>query len=246
MSDTIPTLINQRWTLNLPEQRAQRPGWGHWEQDVLAWLWGLIRPGDVVWDVGAEEGDLSALYASWGAKLVLVEPSPPFWPLIRQTFVANGLEDSVVGCFPGFAADFTAVNPDRINYDASIADDGWPVISRGVGISEFGFRHTNEQTDETATVRLDDLHADGMPAPDLITMDIEGAEYRAILGAERLLAEVKPIVFVSVHPEFMRDRYGDTPDDLLTHMEIHGYEGFRIAFDHEFHHLFKPRVGWHG
>lgn len=240
MSEMIETRINKRWNLLLPELRAQRPGWDHWEQDVLAWLWGFIRPGDVVWDVGAEEGDLSALYASWGASLVLIEPSPPFWPLIRQTFDANGLLDRVVGCFAGFAADFTETLPSRINYDPTLDADGWPVCAQGEGISEFGFRHTNEQTDSTATIRLDDL-AERFQPPDVVCMDIEGAEYRAILGAEVILRDHKPIVFVSVHPEFMRDRYGDTPDDLLTHMEIHGYDAFRIAYDHEWHYLFKPR-----
>ena len=87
----MKTLINRRWELELPDFRATRPGWSWWEHEALKILHAVIRPGDVVWDIGSELGDLAALYASWGARVVLVEPEPTMWPWIRWTFQANGL-----------------------------------------------------------------------------------------------------------------------------------------------------------
>jgi FkbM family methyltransferase len=38
-----------------------------------------------------------------------------------------------------------------------------------------------------------------LPLPDLIEMDIEGAEYSALLGAERVLRKSNPVIFLSTH-----------------------------------------------
>jgi hypothetical protein len=62
-----PTLINGRWPLLLPDHRAARPSWGWWEATRLAAMHHFIQPGDVVYDVGAEEGDFPCLFSTWGA-----------------------------------------------------------------------------------------------------------------------------------------------------------------------------------
>lgn len=232
----IPTLINERWTLNLPEHRASRPNWANWERETLAYLWAMIRPGDVVWDIGAEEGDLSALYASWGARVCCVEPSPYAWPWIKQTFDANGQAmeaGSVSFCGPTAS---TAIRPD---FDATPDANRWPACASdpGYAVPDYGFRCMNGQTDTTPVVPLDELP---FPHPDLVCMDIEGAEYQAILGATGLLKTWRPTFMISVHPEFMRETFGDTPDDLHTHFELAGYTSHYVAYDHEQHWIYKP------
>ncbi len=65
----------------------------------------------VVWDVGAEEGDMPALYATWGCDVVLVEPNPKVWPCIRYHWTANQLDPpagiyvGLVGAAPNDKAD---------------------------------------------------------------------------------------------------------------------------------------------
>lgn len=228
------TLINGRWSLKLPEHRAVSR-WDWWEKERLAYAWAIMRHGDVVWDVGAEEGDMSALWASWGAQVVMLEPSPKAWPFARRTFEANGLKPA--GCFAGFASDVTDLHPDRQDVDAEL-DGVWPRCAFDEGVPEFGFRHLYEARTSTPQIRLDDLEA---PVPDVVTMDVEGGEYTVLLGAARILDEVRPIWLVSVHPEFLRDSYGHTSDDVLAHFGLHGYETQLLAVDHEYHYLAKPR-----
>lgn len=51
-----------------------------------------------------------------------------------------------------------------------------------------------------SATRLDDLvFARGYRPPDLVKMDIEGAEWEALQGAQRLLTEVKPKILCEVH-----------------------------------------------
>lgn len=227
------TLINDRWRLLLPKHRATRPGWPFWERDALHALWLLIRPGDVVWDIGAEEGDLSALYASWGARVFPIESSARSWPWIKATFEANGYKPE--GYFHGLVGP-----PPSYRADGGFEID-WPDAAHGPFVPEAGFTHLNEPPDDLPVVTLDLLSADFQPLPNMIVMDIEGAEYRVLLGAEELLHELRPTFAISVHPEFMRDRYGDTPDDLLVLMELAGYEARYLGFTHEYHWIFKPR-----
>jgi FkbM family methyltransferase len=52
-----------------------------------------------------------------------------------------------------------------------------------------------------SAVALDDLN---LPPPDLIKMDIEGGETRALKGARRILDRYSPVVFVALHGESQR------------------------------------------
>lgn len=195
----IPTLIDRRWSVLMPEERALRPGWPHWEETRLAYMHAVIRPGDVVWEIGAEQGDISVLYALWGARLILVEPDEACWPKLNAIFAANSVTDSV---------------------DAQYA----VAMSASGRTLDWLLRVSN--------------------TPDVVSMDIEGAEYQALLGADRLLNDIRPILFISVHPEQMRALHGDTPDDIVCHLEKHGYDGEYLGYDHEQHWIWKPRPGW--
>ncbi len=49
------------------------------------------------------------------------------------------------------------------------------------------------------TTTLDRLMEEELPLPDLIEMDIEGAEYSALCGANQLLRKSSPVIFLSTH-----------------------------------------------
>jgi FkbM family methyltransferase len=227
----VQVQVNGRWPLWLPRDRARREGWAWWERDALAALWSVIRPGDTVWDIGAEQGDLAALYATWGAEVIAVEPDPGCWPLIRATFDANSIEPE-----RGIEA---AVGPTARGTNAFAHEDTWPDSAWDPEPPEPAF-----VTDPPEVVTLDQIMDFVGLAPDLVVMDIEGGEYQALLGGEHLLRTL-PILMISVHPEMMRDRYGDTPDDLIAHVERQGYTHHRVSYDHEHHYLFKPDPGRH-
>lgn len=225
------TTINGRWTLDLPDHRATLPSWPWWERDRLHAMWCTIRRGDVVYDIGAERGDLSALFASWGARMVLAEPSARAWPTIRTIFEANGLP-TPEACWPGFIG--AKSDGGALNYGE------WPEWAHAEVVEEPGFCHIDERPD-ISTLTIDELVAARIPVPNVITMDVEGSELLALQGARQTLLAFRPTVFVSVHPEFMRDRYGHTSDDLLVLMtHLHGYEAHYLGFDHEQHWMFRP------
>lgn len=231
--------VNDRWELNLPDHRADRPEWPWWERERLAAMWAHIRRGDVVWDIGAESGDLSALYATWGAQLVLCEPSPKMWPSIRAIWEANDLP-LPLAMWPGFMGD-----PD--DGSALVTTGAWPMWADLPLEPEPGFVHLDEQPDDgsgIAVISVDAMVSADIDYPQVLTIDVEGAELQVLKGACGTLATMRPTVFCSVHPQFMWDRYGETSDDLLVYMTHQlGYEAHLLAVDHEQHWMFRPLPG---
>ena len=271
----IGTTINGRWTLRLPEHRHLRPEWPWWEAtrlaaehhviaDVLGRPRGIMSvPGvlgpqrPVVWVAGAEEGDFPALYSTWGADVVLAEPNPLVWPNIKAIWEANGLRPPVAS-FAGFLSDEN--RPPEVE-DAAVltmlVGSGqaerpetlrwWPASAEGPVIGDHGFARVEERPDLPAA-RIDTLVAAGWPPPDVLTIDVEGAEAHVLRGAAQTLREHRPHVFVSIHQEFARHHYGD-PDVLRSVEMVLADAGYAttdversrfLAHDHESHWWWAP------
>lgn len=234
MTEMVEVRINDRWPLVLPSHRAERVEWPYWEKERLASMAANLKPGMIVYDIGAEEGDLPALWASWGCRVVCVEPNPRVWPNIRACFEGNDLEP--LACFAGFAGAKT-------RGAAPLNVSEWPDVAYGSVIRDHGFLQLSQHPDVPA-ITVDEIASSGWVAPpDALTLDVEGSEMEVIKGAQRTLEEHKPLVWISVHPEFMFDQYGAYEGELHTLLHQHGYVKHHLAFDHEHHWLyFRPDV----
>jgi FkbM family methyltransferase len=234
------TLINEKWTLILPDHRADRPEWPWWEQERLASMHSYLgEGGHTVFDIGAEEGDFPALWSSWGNDVVLFEPNPKVWPNIRAIWEANELKEPL-GWVVGFASDRNSMAVPSGAFDPGHANpvDGWPACAYGELIGDHGFLNLWERND-VSSVTIDTMSLAGTP-PSAITMDIEGAELVALRGAVNTLIEHRPLVWVSVHPFFM-EPYGYTDADVHKFMDECGYDAELLASNHEEHWLYTPR-----
>lgn len=255
MTEMLETLINDRWPLLLPEHRAVRPEWPWWEATRLAAMNHFIKSGDVVVDVGAEEGDFPALFASWGADVILIEPNLKVWPNIKAIFQANDLGSHILGMTVGFASDQMADATDggKAMY-ASWMPGYWPRCADGPVISNHGFRHLAQETDTTPQLTLDYIVDSFLPrrggtttmiankrGVQHITMDVEGSELRVLRGAQQTIIDYRPYVWVSVHGNTMRVLYGDEPQDLTSLMWSLEYEEIFLSYDHETHMLYIPK-----
>ena len=59
--------------------------------------------------------------------------------------------------------------------------------------------------------------------PDVIKMDIEGAEIHALLGARETIIKENPIIFIEVHPKFLHI-YHNTIDDVVSFIKDINYK----------------------
>ena len=223
-----------RWTYWVPDSIADWDAPSHWERERLASMEEHLKPGMVLYDVGTEHGWLSAVYGGFVGyeNMVLIEPSPEFWPNIRKIWECNGFPEPLAA-FQGFIGD----QADPLGPGVE-AESIWPACSVGPECGAMAYRYLG--TEGINTRSIDQLAGLGFP-PDAVTIDIEGAELLALWGAEGTLRHHRPLVWVSVHEDLMRRDFSLDPLALHRFMESVGYLGEYLVTDHEAHWLFMPK-----
>jgi len=183
--------------------------WGTYEPEQTQAFQRLIRPGDVVFDVGANFGGLSTLMSRYvGPRGVVCafEASPRIISSTHQNLVSGGCSN--VQLYHR-AIYHTSGDMIAIYAGSHLNDSLYPV-----GGPQAAESHKIE------TLALDDFVAATKLVPKLIKMDIEGAEFDALQGMKRLLADAKPVLILEQSPTDMRCH------DLLS---AQGYAGVDLA-----------------
>ena len=173
-----------------------------WEPPVQLVLRDLCKPGSVVFDVGANVGGLTAVMSRLvGPRGVVCsfEASPRIFGHLEQNLVKQGFHNATAyhrAVFSQSGRRMRIYPGDHLN-DSLLA------------------QHTadnNTQVMYAHTVSLDDFVAETKLVPDLIKMDIEGAEFDALRGAEHLIATARPHLILEQQSddvrcfEFLRER----------------------------------------
>jgi FkbM family methyltransferase len=159
-----------------------------WLQDLLQ---SELRPGGCYYDIGAHSGFFSMIAARRvgpSGTVLAFEPDPQNAAMLKVNIARNKLTQITVV----EAAVWSSVGEVTFEQasEASNRTQG-RVSSNG---------DTRSARISVPAIRLDDLvFGEGRRAPDLIKMDVEGAEWEALQGARRLLSEVKPRLLCEVH-----------------------------------------------
>lgn len=203
-----------------------------WETEYLNALIDHLKEGMVVFDIGAEQGEFSAMAANivGGKRMHLFEPSKEYWPNIYCLWKHNGL--SMGGCFNGYVGEKS-----DDNVDALLA----PFYFRD-GDIYYDTHHSVPLHDENKTISIDDYcKAKGL-FPDVVMIDCEGAELSIIRGSLNAIKFNSPTFFISIHnDEMIQQRSGGTKSDIMKFFENHEYDATHIHTDHEEHWKFERR-----
>ncbi len=177
------------------------------EDNVRPVVESLFPTGGVFVDVGAHLGIYTVTLGARASKVIAVEPNPNIAAVLRQNIQLNGLED-VVTVLEMAAWDTTATFESR-NPSPSDPNDllsGWMRVI----VSQNGTIPGSRLDD--ALPQLDQI--------DLIKVDTEGSDLRALRGMSGTLAEFKPTLFVESHEHLA---YGYSFEDLYETIELLGY-----------------------
>jgi FkbM family methyltransferase len=142
----------------------------------------FVRPGDLVFDVGAHVGDRVASFRRIGARVVAIEPQPLCGQALRRIFSG----DDRVTVVEAACADRIGTVRLRINSanpTVSTVSAHFPEAARGAAGWE------DERWDATASVDSTTLDAliDAYGAPAFTKIDVEGFEDLVLAGLHRSL-----------------------------------------------------------
>lgn len=160
---------------------------GTYELDKQTLFGKELKSGMIVYDVGANVGYYSLLASELTGtegKVFSFEPLPENLSFLKMHISLNETENiSVVE---------KAVSSKASKMKFS--------ISRNRSMNSL----SNDGEIEVDVISLDEFIKQGNPSPDLIKMDIEGAEYEALNGAKEILRNKKPVLFLATHSGELR------------------------------------------
>lgn len=173
----------------------------------------LVKTGMVVLDVGAFLGQYSLLAARRvgpTGQVYAFEPDPRNFPFLMRNLQRNALSDRVV-VLPYAVAD-------RPGEQTLFLD---PAV--GSGSSLFFRRRQNVSGTPVTCVALDEF-LDASVVVDVIKLDVEGGELRALNGMEKTVQRGSPrlVMFVECFPKGLRSA-GASPRALVGRLEGLGF-----------------------
>ena len=161
-----------------------------WNTDEYDVFRRSVRPGDVVFDVGANLGAYTLLFAQWvgaGGRVFAFEPAQEPFEGLMKLLDANGLSSRVTAMQTAVSGREGAV---RLLVDA--ADGSSRILEDADG------RHAIE----VQTVTIDAVCRREGVVPSLIKIDVEGAELEVLRGARATIAAGGSALklYVEMHP----------------------------------------------
>lgn len=168
-------------------------------------LFSSIQPGMVFLDVGSAQGFYSLMAAKAGAEVFALEPDPITFQSFTDNLKLNPEIKDKVHVLNIALGDKSGILP--LNVDVR-------------GIYAPSFRRTVRGLTQKVSVQvksLDELLAENkLKIPDVVKIDIEGAEGMALIGMKELLSSKhKPQhLFIEIHKLFL-PKFGTSSQDIL-------------------------------
>lgn len=193
----------------LPRWRGLR----HYEPDAWAPFLDLVRPSDLLVDVGAHVGLYAVASARRGARVLAFEPDPANARALRWHVRLNHVGGRV----------------SLIEAAVGEADGATLLAGRGLpqsGAADLYFRPGVDYR-VVPVVSLDSLFLPERIRVDLMKIDVEGYEGRVLAGGAALLADpdlAPRAILLELHPAVIEQRLGEDPADVRGAVEGHGYE----------------------
>lgn len=172
------------------------------EQPVISAFVDSIKDGDLVWDVGAQAGLFAIHAAKKTPNVVAWEPRPANVSQLEENLRLNSAENRVDVRQVALGAESAQMELATANGEERLVGEGGDVV---------------------VNVEPGDQHA----PPDVLKIDVEGAEAEVLRGMGESLKRVR-VVFVEVHERELREFFDSNPEEVRALLESHGLECTQI------------------
>ncbi len=210
------TLAGQRVRLRVRSVREiERLDHFSHEEHLVRRMLDAIRPGDVFYDVGANIGVLTAVIARGfeheGVHAHAFEPEPRNAAELRDNVSLNSLANVTVHELALGSENGTA----RLQVGGEVGEGTHSIMADA--------SRSGRDEVEIRIVRASDFVGDEAPPPDVVKIDVEGAELHVLRGLEPLFANGHcRELFIEVHPNILSQN-GSSADEVRQLLESHGF-----------------------
>lgn len=182
----------QRYRMRLSWQGHTECVLGIYEPNVIRALQRHLRAGDTCFDVGSHVGYLTILMAHLVGPqgcVAAFEPVPETFETLRENVRLNSLENVRLEC--------TAVGEQEGTM--ALFCDSAQELSWTPSVAAYSAPSGDLKKISVPVRSLDGYtHTSGL-RPNLVKIDVEGAELAVLRGARRTLWEARPVVLVEIH-----------------------------------------------
>ncbi len=193
-----------------------------YEKENFQFLKRHVKPGDQVLDIGAHIGLFATAAAQLtgnNGKVYAFEPAAETQVLLRQTISINRMENVI----EPYSEAMGASSGKTVFYVSPIKGDN--------SNSLVSYKDDRElQAMEVNMFSIDDFVKNkNLQKLAFIKIDVEGAEYDALMGAMTTLKNLRPVCIVAIHPEPIAAK-GDSLEKIYDLIIDCGYQ---VCYDHK-------------
>lgn len=188
---------------------------GVYEPEDTEFVRRIIKPGDVVYDIGANIGYYTLFFSRLAGPqghVYAFEPAPDLHAILQENVRLNGYTNVTIEqkAVTGSTGPLTLFMEEGRPEDNRIFPD-----------------HKVERSEVSIQgVALDDMN---LPAPAFIKMDIQGAEILALRGMRRILEQSKDVCLLTEFWPYGLQEVGYRPEELVDELVQAGLEVRRVS-----------------
>lgn len=171
---------------------------GNWEIELIKFIQNLVKPGEIILDVGAWIGPLTFLFSyliGKNGKVHSFEPNPESFSILEHYATNNNKTNNIYlhnTAISNVVGSITLYSPSQIDRSATIQ-------RARAGVSKFKYEWKCDGT------TIDEFCLSRDMIPNGIKIDVEGAEEKVLNGAIKIIEKYHPWCLFEFHGSFLSE-----------------------------------------
>jgi FkbM family methyltransferase len=196
------------------------------EEEIIADIAKESNVDDIFYDVGSNIGTYSFILGEKFEKIIAFEPHPKNAERYRENIKINNANADLYE---------VALSDDEGSIDLLMREADVGSTHNRISTDSTSDRDNNEKMQSTASVdmtTLDKIISDKkLENPDIIKIDIQGAEYDALRGMKETLrsSEVR-LIYIESHPKYL-PKFDATVNEIVDLLEEYGFSAHKLNDD---------------
>ncbi len=198
---------------------------GVWEPDVTEWFRSTLKPGMTFLDIGANVGYFSVLAGysvGWGGRVIAFEPMPTTYELLATNFTVNWMTSFT-------KAEQLALFSECRRLKFYVRQQYHGNSGLALATHEIGRPHDGIDEIEVDAMSLDEYLRKNPARPDVIKIDVEGAELQVFRGARRTLESNSDMIVMCEWSQDQIRTMGDDPAEVIDELQGHHFRPYRMG-----------------